>query len=226
MIIGILASDAAVLLPRLSYLIEKQDKELFSSLLEKAMTIFWMLSIPITVGIFLLSKPLLSAFSGAQFLDAQVPMKILSPLVFIISTATLLGSPLSAMRKEKISFFAVICGAITNVTLNFLLIPKYGISGAAIGTIVAESFVTGIQFLYLRSFFKNKKLRTNTLQVVFATAVMGFAVYFIIKKLSNNFSQIILGSFGGMFIYAGILLLFRNSYFVDILKKVKSYIKR
>ena len=225
MIIGILASVAAVLLPRLSYCIEKQDKELFSSLLEKAMTIFWMLSIPITVGIFLLSKPLLSAFSGAQFLDAQVPMKILSPLVFIISTATLLGSPLSAMRKEKISFFAVICGAITNVTLNFLLIPKYGISGAAIGTIVAESFVTGIQFLYLRSFFKNKKLRTNTLQVVFATAVMGFAVYFIIKNISNNFTQIILGSFGGMLIYAGILLLFRNSYILDILKKIKTYIK-
>ena len=129
------------------------------------------------------------------------------------------------MRKEKISFFAVICGAITNVTLNFLLIPKYGISGAAIGTIVAESFVTGIQFLYLRSFFKNKKLRTNTLQVVFATAVMGFAVYFIIKNISNNFTQIILGSFGGMLIYAGILLLFRNSYILDILKKIKTYIK-
>ena len=63
------------------------------------------------------------------------------------------------------------------------------------------------------------------MQVVFATAVMGFAVYFIIKNISNNFTQIILGSFGGMLIYAGILLLFRNSYILDILKKIKTYIK-
>ena len=153
MIIGILTSLATVLLPRLSYCIEKQDKNVFSSLLEKSMSVFWLLSMPMTVGIFLLTTPLLSTFSGTQFLDAQIPMKIISPLVFIISTASLLGSPLSAMRKEKISLVAVICGAITNVTLNFCLIPKYGVSGAAIGTVVAESIVTGVQFIYLKTFF-------------------------------------------------------------------------
>ena len=155
MIIGILTSLATVLLPRLSYCIEKQDKNVFSSLLEKSMSVFWLLSMPMTVGIFLLTTPLLSTFSGTQFLDAQIPMKIISPLVFIISTASLLGSPLSAMRKEKISLVAVICGAITNVTLNFCLIPKYGVSGAAIGTVVAESIVTGVQFIYLKSYICN-----------------------------------------------------------------------
>lgn len=226
MIIGILTSLATVLLPRLSYCIEKQDKNVFSSLLEKSMSVFWLLSMPMTVGIFLLTTPLLSTFSGTQFLDAQIPMKIISPLVFIISTASLLGSPLSAMRKEKISLVAVICGAITNVTLNFCLIPKYGVSGAAIGTVVAESIVTGVQFIYLKTFFNNKNFWLNALQAIFATAIMGVAVFFIIEKTSNNILQLALGSSVGIFIYAGILLLFRNSYFIDILRKMKSYIKK
>lgn len=226
MIIGILTSLATVLLPRLSYCIEKQDKNVFSSLLEKSMSVFWLLSMPMTVGIFLLTTPLLSTFSGTQFLDAQIPMKIISPLVFIISTASLLGSPLSAMRKEKISLVAVICGAITNVTLNFCLIPKYGVSGAAIGTVVAESIVTGVQFIYLKTFFNNKNFWLNALQAIFATAIMGVAVFFIIEKTSNNILQLALGSSVGIFIYAGILLLFRNSYFIDILRKIKSYIKK
>ena len=62
MIIGILTSLATVLLPRLSYCIEKQDKNVFSSLLEKSMSVFWLLSMPMTVGIFLLTTPLLSTF--------------------------------------------------------------------------------------------------------------------------------------------------------------------
>ena len=226
MIIGILTSLATVLLPRLSYCIEKQDKNVFSSLLEKSMSVFWLLSMPMTVGIFLLTTPLLSTFSGTQFLDAQIPMKIISPLVFIYATASLLGSPLSAMRKEKISLGAVICGAITNVTLNFCLIPKYGVSGAAIGTVVAESIVTGVQFIYLKTFFNNKNFWLNALQAIFATAIMGVAVFFIIEKTSNNILQLALGSSVGIFIYAGILLLFRNSYFIDILRKMKSYIKK
>ena len=226
MIIGILTSLATVLLPRLSYCIEKQDKNVFSSLLEKSMSVFWLLSMPMTVGIFLLTTPLLSTFSGTQFLDAQIPMKIISPLVFIISTASLLGSPLSAMRKEKISLVAVICGAITNVTLNFCLIPKYGVSGAAIGTVVAESIVTGVQFIYLKTFFNNKNFWLNALQAIFATAIMGVAVFFIIEKTSNDVVRLALGSSVGIFIYAGILLLFRNSYFIDILRKMKSYIKK
>ena len=226
MIIGILTSLATVLLPRLSYCIEKQDKNVFSSLLEKSMSVFWLLSMPMTVGIFLLTTPLLSTFSGTQFLDAQIPMKIISPLVFIISTASLLGSPLSAMRKEKISLVAVICGAITNVTLNFCLIPKYGVSGAAIGTVVAESIVTGVQFIYLKTFFNNKNFWLNALQAIFATAIMGVAVFFIIDNTSNNILQLALCSSVGIFIYAGILLLFRNSYFIDILRKMKSYIKK
>ena len=72
----------------------------------------------------------------------------------------------------------------------------------------------------------NKNFWLNALQAIFATAIMGVAVFFIIEKTSNNILQLALGSSVGIFIYAGILLLFRNSYFIDILRKMKSYIKK
>ncbi len=42
----------------------------------------------------------------------------------------------------RISFFRTFIGAIVNVLLNIVLIPKYGINGAAFATLISYFVVT------------------------------------------------------------------------------------
>lgn len=226
MVIGMLTAVSAILLPRLSYHAEKEQFSAFSSLIEKSISIFWMISIPMCVGLYLLAQPVLLLFSGGNFINALVPMRIITPIIFIISTASLLGSPLSAMRKEKISLIAVCIGATTNLLCNMLLIPKYGAAGAAIGTVIAESSVMLFQAFFLLKYFMNKQIWKNVFQVLIAVIVMGFCVYFAEKFVQPIFIKILVGFFVGVVSYAAVLLAFRNFYFWDILKKMTEKVCR
>ena len=176
--------------------------------------------------LYLLAQPVLLLFSGGNFINALVPMRIITPIIFIISTASLLGSPLSAMRKEKLSLIAVCIGATTNLLCNMLLIPKHGAAGAAIGTVIAESSVMLFQVFFLRKYFMNKQIWKNAFQVLVAVIVMGFCVYFAEKLVQPVFIKILVGFFAGVVSYAAVLLAFRNFYFWDILKKMTEKVCR
>ena len=49
------------------------------------------------------------------------------------------------MGRENVVVVSEIVGAVVDVIINALLIPKYGASGAAIGTVTAEFAVLAVQ---------------------------------------------------------------------------------
>lgn len=61
--------------------------------------------------------------------------------------------------KFKFSFFCSVMGCVTNVVLNYILIPKYHGSGAAIASLCAQ-FVSA----YLSSFFLSAPLNAGIMQ--------------------------------------------------------------
>ena len=107
MVIGLLTAVSGILLPRFSYYAEGNNRNSFDTLFYKSAIIFWMLCIPMTIGLYILSEPLLILFSGGKFIQALQPMHIITPIIFSISTASFIGCGLSALRKEKISLIAV-----------------------------------------------------------------------------------------------------------------------
>ncbi|MCA1567954.1 MAG: flippase [Acidobacteria bacterium] len=49
--------------------------------------------------------------------------------------------PLNAWQHESLAFRCTLAGALTNLGLNFWLIPKYGAKGAVVTTVLAEAVV-------------------------------------------------------------------------------------
>ena len=63
-----------------------------------------------------------------------------------------------ATPLNKLSFYKTLFGAIINIILNFILIPKYGGVGAAIATLVAyaiAAYFSNILFMETRFVFKS-----------------------------------------------------------------------
>lgn len=148
---NVIASVCIVFLPRLSYYLKTDRKKDFQKLVNSAFYYILGITIPVSVGLFVLSHEAILIFSGKEFLEA-VPTFIVKAPNIILSVingfiAVQLFVPLG---KEKESLCATITGAVINCMLNYFLIPVWGGVGAAIATICAESCVLIICIRYLK----------------------------------------------------------------------------
>jgi len=63
---------------------------------------------------------------------------------------------------QKYSTFNTVVGAVFNIALNFILIPKYGIQGAAIATVASYSIAAYFMNLFFKSSRKNFNLLSRS----------------------------------------------------------------
>jgi O-antigen/teichoic acid export membrane protein len=221
MVLSMLTAITAVLLPRLTNYAQKNDRSSFNELVKKSANILLLLSIPMTCGLIILARPLVVLLSGEQYLPAVRSMQVISPILIIISFGSLTGVQiLPSIGKEKISFYSYIAGAVTNVILNSILIPKYGALGAAIGTVGAESAVTSIQLFFTRKVIINKDLLITFLETIFASLIMIFVINIITSNMHTIILQLIVSFITGIIIYSLILVILRNKYFLFYKRKV------
>jgi len=75
---------------------------------------------------------------GESYLYASKALMILAFNVFLVYVNISFVSPLTVWNRERVYFLVIASGALTNLILNFLLIPKYDIIGASIATVMAE----------------------------------------------------------------------------------------
>lgn len=86
---------------------------------------------------------------GKEYFSSALLLKLLlinSALVFINMTY---GNPLLAWNRDRQYLTAITLGAVTNVVLNFILIPVYKSTGAAVATVISEAVVfVGVAYYY------------------------------------------------------------------------------
>lgn len=75
-------------------------------------------------------------------------MQITAPIILFISISYVLVQSIFSLGKENITIITGIVGALTNVAINFMLIPHWAQDGAAIGTLLAE-FSVMIAYLFI-----------------------------------------------------------------------------
>lgn len=102
------------------------------------------------VTIILICRLLATIMFKKDFFDAWecVPMLLLSA-IFSVMAATL-ASAYMASKKTSILFYSTCIGAVVNIICNFLLIPKFGIIGAAISTSLSFFTMVLIRLVILK----------------------------------------------------------------------------
>jgi O-antigen/teichoic acid export membrane protein len=129
------------------------------------------------------SKEIISLFSSStSFIPSYevVPIILFSYVFFGMSMISSLGFYLVG-KTGYVAVITILSAAI-NIALNLLLIPKYGIMGAAINTLIAFIFLYFISLIMSNRFYKinfeHKKL--------FSLIFLGLFL-FIVSKLTDSF---------------------------------------
>ena len=102
------------------------------------------------VGAFL--APYLMGLFGAAYAPGVPALTILLAGVAVTYGHAAFGRALIAWDRERLYMGALIAGAVLNVVLNLLLIPRFGTVGAAAATVVSEGVVlVGAAWGYART---------------------------------------------------------------------------
>lgn len=151
-LVSVVTSLGAVLLPRVSYYIEHGLFEAFQTIASKATDFVLVIAVPLCVYFMLFSEESIYFLSGEAYADAVIPMCIIMPTLILIGLTNIMGiQMLVPMGKEKLVLYSEMAGAVVDIILNAFLIPEFAAAGAALGTLVAEMVVWGVQFYFLRA---------------------------------------------------------------------------
>ena len=226
-VVSLITSVTAVMLPRLSYYVEKKDILSFGMLLEQSFNILILFALPLSAGLFLLSKNIILIISGANFLPAFSTMRILSPLVLMISLSSFLGNQIFLpLGKERISLYAMLTGAVINMILSIIFIKRYGAFGAAFASFIAETSIVLFYFIVAvrQKLFSCK--HTALVHYAVGTFAMSVSVFLVNQSGMSLVPKTVIAVITGMFFYASAMFVMKDETFFYIYNCIKAKINK
>ncbi len=133
------------------YYAQKDLKSLEMIVHQSTKLMFWSSS-PIVL-IYLIFPTLVLGIFGHDFKKGAVALIFLSIGQFVNVISGSVGYILQMTGKEKIFQYIIFAATILNIVLNMILIPRYGINGAAFASMLSISFWNLTAMFYIRSTF-------------------------------------------------------------------------
>lgn len=223
-----------VMLPRMSALFTSNNKDEAKNVFKISLEGIGLISIAMAFGIAAIANEFIPFFFGEGYEACILLTIVLSPVLIIKGfTNTIRTQYLVPLKMERYYINSVLSGAITNLILNMLLIPKLGAMGAVLGTLFAELVACIVQFRIIRNELDLRDFFINC----FIYLCMGLVMFILIRLISNIqicligkiIIEILLG--GVMFITTTSLYIYKtkskiyNELFVGFLIKIP-YIRK
>ena len=140
-------------------------------------------TLPIFFILFLFPDVVLNLLFGSRYIGAAVALQILA-LGFIFNSY--FGTnyhTLIAMGKSKFIMHCFLASSVTNISLNLLLIPSFGINGAAIASAVSYAGVTILETIKLHQSSGLHPFTKNYFKITVLSILTVLGFYVILKAL-------------------------------------------
>ena len=145
----------------------------------------WIFSatLPFFLIIFLFPEAVLHALFGSTYMQADVTLalRILALGMFIHVFLGPNAATLIVIGKTKLNLMDNSIGAIINVSLNLLLIPTYGIVGAAIASAISLAMINTLKSTQIFRMHKIQPFTTNYLKPVITSAALISIIYMLVE---------------------------------------------
>ena len=192
LILIFLNSFRYIFVPVVSELFGKKDKENMRTVFNSVNKWLYYITFPAFLLMILFPDNIMIILFGSEAVGASVPFVILSFGFFMFSVFSLSSTLLLIIGKTKTNMFITILGSTTNLVLNILLIPTFGINGAAVSTSISFVIISLLSALYCymhSGFFPVQKVFTKPMV---AGTISVLAFYALLKFIIMNFTWPIL----------------------------------
>lgn len=209
---GFITAIGLVMLPKITNMLSKGEKNQSEVLFKKSMEFTMIFSCAAAFGIMAVSNTFVPIYYGEGFSECIILIKGQALVLLFLSWANIIRTQyLLPNNRDKQYIFSVLCGAIVNVVLNFIFIPKFKAAGALIGTISAEGMVCIIQSLDANRKMPIKEIFISIIPYIICGLIMSFSIYHIKQNMTQNFISLLVQVISGGVVYlvlvGGILIL-------------------
>lgn len=217
-VMTVITSLGTAMMPRIANLFKTNQYEEIKKYMNASIKFVLLLAIPFTFGIMGIAKGFVPWFFGEGYEKVVPNMMVIAPVIIFIGMSTITGTQyLLPLGRQKEYTLSVIAGAVINFILNIIFISIFGSVGAAIGTLIAEFAVMGVQLYFIRKEFSLLGIFKQAIKYT----LFGLIMFIVVILLSNILSVSIVSTFVEIFVGAivyGLLLLISKDSIFDILK--------
>ena len=222
-LVSLVTSLGTVLLPRAAYYIEKGETEEFTKLSRKAMNFVVLSAVPLMIYFMMYAKNGIFFLSGSAYTGSILPMQIIMPTLLFIGISNLTGLQiLVPLGQENIVLISTIIGAVVDLIINMLLIPRMASSGAAIGTLFAEFFVTFYQYMIVKKHVPNLFKNVILWKILLANGLAMLASFKIASLHFGNFVILVISAIIYFGVYYIVLVLTKEKLVLTITSQIMS----
>lgn len=223
-----LASFSRVFYPIIAGMIARKQEQEIPGIYTMITKWIFMLSFPILSLIILFPNRIIQIFFGSEYLPGSLALVILSLAYFINIITGPTFETLISFKKTKTVFWLNAGAVSVNIILNLILIPLYGITGAALATGITIGFREIISFILVKRLIGLKLRIKPYLKILSATILAILSAWLIFSALNNQLNSVIALVFCTLviFVISYLVLLFilrvldKNDYIIlDALEK-------
>jgi O-antigen/teichoic acid export membrane protein len=125
----------------------KEENNRYYEITLKMFKYLFLTSFSISVLILFTAEPLIKLLFGKAFIEAAFALKISIWTGIFVFWGLGASNILVLENLNQHNIYKSVSSIMLNVTLNFILIPRYGINGAALATLVSQAFGSWFYFL-------------------------------------------------------------------------------
>ncbi len=106
------------------------------SIYERTVGYILALAIPATILIFIISEPLVLFIAGQSYIASVPVLKVTLIYGLLLPFLKQFGTMMNAINKPRINFLLMFFVFLMNIFFNYIFIEKFGLLGAAYGTLI------------------------------------------------------------------------------------------
>lgn len=223
----VITALSVVMMPRIAHEFKKGKQESVAKHVAMSAKFSFMLSSPLMLGLAAIADNFIPWYLGKEFFPVIQAIWLLCPLVMSNAIMNITGTQyLTAVNQVKGLTISHVAAAILNIGANAVLIPVLGFRGPAIATVISSVVCVMIQLSYTKKSIQIRPMFATIWKYFLSAAIMFVGVRAASARLEPSFTNTCLLIATGITIYACMMWLLRDEFFLTVCKTVKGLMTR
>lgn len=163
-----------------------ESKQALQKIWDYEVKIILILVFPLVAGGLILAPRIINTIYGSAFSSAILAFQILIIMAGILFLQEPLRKLLVICNQQKRIFWMALSGAIINIGLNLILIPRYSLYGAAAARVVTQFIVFLILLIFFIKFTPITWANRAFLKTILWAGISTFVMISVIEQLQLN----------------------------------------
>ena len=206
-----------VLGSRIAYLFAEEKYDEIKERIRDSINYILFMGIGICFGLIGVSGRFVPLYLGPGYDRVVTMLVLMSPIVVIIGVSNCLGSQYyTPSGNRKLSAKFIIIGAIVNLTLNLILIPRFWGYGAIVASLIAETVITVLYFRHCNGYLTADTLFREGWKKLAAGILMLAVIRIIDRFIASDIIALVAEVMAGFAVYCALIVLLRDTFMSEI----------